>query len=96
MNIDGVTSVTAQGQKPQAAGDRAVREAAQQFEKLLLRTMLKQMEKSIHVSGKSGAAGSSLYGSMMVDALADAMVKAGGVGFADKVAQSMQESLPEE
>ncbi len=73
---------------------RELQRAAMQFERMLLRTMLSQLEKSIHPGGSgSSPAGGSLYSSMIVDALADSIANAGGIGLADKVAQNMQEHL---
>jgi Rod binding domain-containing protein len=62
-------------------------QAARDFEAVLLRRMLSALEKSMQMqSGKSG----SMYGTMVVDAMADAISKSGGLGMAKVV----EESLP--
>jgi Rod binding domain-containing protein len=61
-------------------------QAARDFEAVLLRRMLSALEKSVQQSGKGG----SMYGTMIVDAMADAITKSGGLGMAKVV----EESLP--
>ncbi len=64
-------------------------QASQQFESMLLRRVLSALEKSARVSGTgSGPAGATAYGSMVVEALSDAIAQAGGLGLArDMVSQ---------
>ncbi len=64
-------------------------QASQQFESMLLRRVLSALEKSARVSGTgSGPAGATAYGSMVVEALSDAIAQAGGLGLArDMVTQ---------
>lgn len=57
--------------------DTKLAEAATQFEAILLRSMLKPLERAVSMG--SGSA-QSPYGSMAVEALADAIAKAGGLG----------------
>ncbi len=73
--------------------NQTINRAAVQFERMLLRTMLSQLEKSAHLGAKGSAAsgGSSVYSTMVVDALADAVANAGGIGLAEKIADSMQD-----
>ncbi len=65
-----------------------VAHAAREFEAIFLRQMLTSLEKSSHM-GSTGSAGSDVYGSMMVGALADAVAAAGGVGLAKYVTTSL-------
>lgn len=75
---------------PAETGPKELQRAAKQFETMLLRTMLSQLEKSTHISSQGGASGgSSVYSSMVVDALAEAIADAGGIGLAEKVAEAM-------
>jgi Rod binding domain-containing protein len=70
-------------------GSNAARmaEAARNFEAVLLRRMLSSLEKTTQMqSGKSG----SMYGSMIVDAMADAISSSGGLG----MAKLIEDSLP--
>jgi peptidoglycan hydrolase FlgJ len=67
-------------------------EAARQFEAVFLRQMLSSLERTL--STKEGKeAGSNLYGSMMVDAVADAVSRAGGIGLASMLTRSLEPQL---
>jgi Rod binding domain-containing protein len=70
--------------------------AAQQFESMLLRTMLKPLERSTRVSADSdsGSPGAGLVGSLVVDALADAVAQAGGMGLASLLAEAAMSASP--
>lgn len=82
----GTQQVEVPGADP--APDQArLAQAAQQFEAVLLRRMLSSLEKTTQMqSGK----GTSMYGGMIVDAMADAIVGSGGLG----MARLIEESLP--
>ena len=67
-------------------------EAARQFEAMMLRHVLSSLEKTTSMGGtKSG--GNSTYKSMMVDALADGLAQAGGLGLSDLVAKMLEGEL---
>jgi Rod binding domain-containing protein len=67
-------------------------EAARQFEAMMLRHVLSSLEKTTSVGGtKTG--GNSTYKSMMVDALADGLAQAGGLGLSDLVAKMLEGEL---
>lgn len=68
--------------------DPKLREAAKQFEGILLRQMLTEMQKTTHM-GESSAAGGQLYATMVTEALADSVLKAGGLGLTDSLVRSM-------
>ncbi|HEX4515500.1 MAG TPA: hypothetical protein VH054_18265, partial [Polyangiaceae bacterium] len=72
-------------------------EAAKQFEAVFMRELLKPLEKSTAaMGGSSTSAGESTYGSMIVDALGDAVAKAGGLGFGDQLVKDLAPRLEAE
>ena len=61
-------------------------QAAKQFEAMMLKRMLSSLEKTTKLdSGK----GTSMYGSMIVDAMADAIVGSGGLGLSKMIEQTL-------
>jgi len=76
------------GVKPPAGVKPEVARAAREFEAIFLRQILTSLEKASRM-GSTGSAGSDVYGSMMVGALADAVASAGGVGLAKYVTTSL-------
>jgi Rod binding domain-containing protein len=68
-------------------------EAARQFEALMLKHVLASLEKTTSIGGsrKSGANGT--YQSMVVDALADGLAQAGGLGLSDLIAKMLEGEL---
>ena len=80
---------------PQAtAADLAKRgrieETAKKFEAQFLSMMLQQMFEGVETSGPfGGGPGESMFRSFMTEAMANQMVKAGGVGIADTVQREM-------
>jgi Rod binding domain-containing protein len=82
---------TVPGVKPETL-DPKVTKAAQEFEAIFVRTMLKSLEKvtgSGQAQGGIGAAGQSTYGSLVVGTVADAVSAAGGLGLADLIARHL-------
>lgn len=67
--------------------------AAQQFEAMLLKQMLNSLEKATRVGSQHGSAGSSQYGSMIVEALSDAVAQAGGIGVGKIMVESVAQRL---
>lgn len=67
--------------------------AAEEFEAVFIRQLLKPLEKAGQM-GKSGpvTSGSSVYGSMMVGAVADSASKSGGIGLAEMVLKALTDS----
>jgi peptidoglycan hydrolase FlgJ len=66
------------------------RQAAEQFEAIFLRQLLKGMEKGSGISGESEqGTGGEIYRSMMVGTLADNASAGGGIGLSDLVLQSL-------
>jgi Rod binding domain-containing protein len=67
--------------------------AAQEFEAVFIRQLLKPLEKAGEM-GKSGpvTSGSSVYGSMMVGAMADSASKGGGIGLAEMVLKALTDA----
>lgn len=79
----------ANNQETKLRVDPAVAKAAQQFEAVLLRSMLSSLEKTTKLGGADSSNGSSLYSSMMVDALADSLAESGGIGLADAIVKEI-------
>ncbi|MFO7178176.1 MAG: hypothetical protein DIU78_005690 [Pseudomonadota bacterium] len=76
---------------PAQEAPRTLNEAAREFEAILLRRMLGALEKTTSL----GEGAPSLYGSMIVDAMADAIVQAGGLGFGAVLEQALAERVKE-
>jgi Rod binding domain-containing protein len=94
MRITDPTALSAAVQGTAAAEKRGAPSpetvhAAREFEQIFLRKMLSVMEKSGHGESSSKSAGSDVYSSMVVNALAEAISSAGGVGLADVIARAM-------
>jgi flagellar protein FlgJ len=76
---------------PKAAGqDPRIKEAAQQFEAVFIRQMLSSLEKTTSAPAGTQASGGPIYGSMVVNTVADAIANAGGLGLADLLTKSLQ------
>ena len=72
-----------------AHADKRLEEASRQFEAVLLRQMLSSLGRA--TGGTSGqAGGSTIYGSMVVDAVADAVSQAGGLGLGSMLTKALQ------
>lgn len=67
--------------------------AAQQFEAMLLKQMLSSLEKATRAGSEHGSAGSSQYGSMIVEALSDAVAEAGGIGIGKMMVESVAQRV---
>jgi Rod binding domain-containing protein len=65
--------------------------AAREFESLLVGQMLKSLERTGRVAGTPGA-GQQIYGSMIVEAVSDAITRAGGMGLTDLIARTLEGS----
>lgn len=75
----------------QSQSNAKLAQAARDFEAVLLRRMLSSLEKSMQMDpNKSG----SMYGTMVVDAMADAISKSGGLGMAKVVEDSLPGAKP--
>lgn len=73
---------------------RKLKEATESFEAVLIRQMLSSLERTTRLSGSQASLGnSSAYGSMMVDALSDAIAHAGGLGLAKTLDTMVQSEL---
>ena len=62
-----------------------LREAAHQFEAMLLSRVLQSLERTTQMGQKPAQGGSSQYGSMLVEAISDAIARADGIGLAREV-----------
>ena len=81
-----------QSPKVDEAESKRLGDASRQFEAVFLRQMLSCLEKTASVQGGKDA-GSKLYGSMMVDAVADAVSRAGGIGLAAMLKKTLEPQL---
>lgn len=79
------------------AGSRRgdVRDAAVQFEAVMLRQMVEALRKATKMGGEEES-GHQMTDHLIEDALANHLAKAGGIGLADTIASSVEErhSLP--
>jgi Rod binding domain-containing protein len=82
-----------QSPKVDEAESKRLGDASRQFEAVFLRQMLSCLEKTASVQGGGKDAGSKLYGSMMVDAVADAVSRAGGIGLAAMLKKTLEPQL---
>ena len=87
MRTDAVSSVMA-GAQERLQQQAQVTEASRQFEALLLQRMMNALTRTTRISG-TGSAGSSTYGSMVVEALSDAITRSGGLGLTDMMRESV-------
>ena len=93
--IGSATSASGAAAAKPDAPDPKLLQAAKDFESIFVRQMLKGLEKTTAAgAGTSASAGEKTYGSMIVDTLSDSISKAGGLGLADDIAQSMAMSNP--
>ncbi len=74
------------GLRPLAAEapPKALDQAAREFEAIFLKQLLTSLERTTE-----GASGNAIYGSMVVDSMADAITRAGGLGLADEIQRSL-------
>ena len=76
-----------------ADGDKKIREAAKQFEEVLVKQMLKPLEESLSKAMGTESA-NPMIGSLVLDAVSSSITKGGGLGFADLVEQALRSRLP--
>lgn len=84
--IDLNPGITGPREPPKPPSAQAVK-AAQEFESLLLRHVLKSLEKTTSIGPASQS--SSTYRSMITDALADGIGQSGGLGLAELMARNL-------
>ncbi len=87
----GLSSLSPTSTSIDKAESKKLDDASRQFEAVLLRQMLSSLERVAGTQTKE--AGSNLYGSMMVDAVADAISRAGGIGIASMLKHSLEPQL---
>ncbi|HEY2407700.1 MAG TPA: hypothetical protein VGI10_16950 [Polyangiaceae bacterium] len=76
------------------APDPRVVKAARDFEAIFVRQMLRSLEKTTSLGTGHAAAGSSTYGSMVVNAMSEAVSSAGGLGLSDVLVKSFAAAHP--
>lgn len=70
-----------------------LRDAAGQFEAIFLRQILSALERTVQVGHKQSTTAESTYGSLVVQAVADSVAQAGGLGLVPVITSSIQASL---
>ena len=79
-----------------SAGKSKAEKAAQDFEAVLLGSLLENLQKTFAGTSEDGSAGSSSYARMGTQALASAMSAHGGIGIARLILQQWRQSkVPE-
>lgn len=89
-----LASLTAGQQAKKAAEPKSAEtlKAAREFESLLLRHVLESLQKTTHIGGNENHSNTA-YQSMAVDALADGIAQAGGLGLADLIAKNLESEI---
>ncbi len=64
-------------------------DAAAQFEAIFVKQLLSSLERTADTSS-----GSKVYGSMVVDSMADAITRAGGLGLAQEIQRALEAQQP--
>ncbi len=77
----------------QAQVQHRLREASHQFEAILLARILKGLERTTHVTRQPLLGGGGQYGSMMVEALSDAIARSGGIGLGATLERGLNANL---
>jgi Rod binding domain-containing protein len=79
-----------------AEAPKDVKRAAREFEEVFLRTLLEPLTKMGKLAGGQGASpgGQNAYSSMIVDALSDAITRAGGLGLSDLLERGLMQAVP--
>ena len=75
-----------------SAGKSKAEKAAQDFEAVLLASLLENLQKTFAGTSEEGPAGSSSYARMGTQALASAMSAHGGIGIARLILQQWRQS----
>ena len=77
--------------KPIDAEDKALRDAARQFEQVFIAQMLKQAKVGETNGSFSGGYGEDAFKSFMIDEYAEALSTAGSFGLAEKIYNQLKE-----
>lgn len=75
--------------KPGEAEQKKTREAALEFESILVRQMLGPLEKSLTAGIGGGGASGPMVGSMVLESLSRSIAAGGGFGLADVIEQAL-------
>jgi len=91
-----ITSASLLSAAAHPAGKAKAEKAAQDFEAVLLGSLLESLQKTFAGTSEDGPAGSSNYTVMATQALASAMSAHGGIGIARLILRQWQQSkVPE-
>ncbi len=83
-----IAAVTASGldaPSTSAQNTAAIQQAAREFEAILLREMLKTIKDCGNLGSSASSSGQAIYGSMVVETVANTVSRAGGLGMADLI-----------
>lgn len=72
-----------------ASENKKTREAALEFESILVRQMLGPLEKSLTAGIGGGGASAPMVGSMVLESLSRSIAEGGGLGLADVIEQAL-------
>jgi Rod binding domain-containing protein len=74
-------------------GDRKTAKAGQDFEAVLLETLLRPLEQAFSsLPGKNSTPGSDTYGGLGIEALATGLAQAGGIGIGRLILSNLQKT----
>jgi Rod binding domain-containing protein len=84
-----IASVSAVDRTPETDPDQIrLTKAARELEGVFLTHMLKNLEKTSRIDGGRGG-GASAYGTMVVEAMANAVSAGGGIGLAEVILENI-------
>lgn len=75
--------------KQAPSSDKKTREAALEFESILVRQMLGPLEKSLTAGIGGGGASAPMVGSMVLESLSRSIAEGGGLGLADVIERAL-------
>jgi len=94
--LSSVNSVDSSSRSTAAAsvGQSRTMQAAQEFEALLIGSLLEQMQQSMSLDKSEGDAGKQEMNELCLQAVAKSMAENGGIGIARMLARSVDNSKP--
>jgi Rod binding domain-containing protein len=91
--VNAVSTAPVNAEAAQAPDPRIVK-AARDFEAIFVRQMLRSLEKTTSIGSGHQASGAGTYGSMVVNAMADAVSGAGGLGLSEVLVKHLSAAHP--
>jgi Rod binding domain-containing protein len=90
MRVDGLSPIETGAAAQTAEVDPKLREAALQFEELLVRQLTQSLTESAQGSDEESSVASNFYADQLPGVLASAIKDAGGLGLADELERAMR------